>query len=215
MAMTDLSLDLIISGKPRQVRIKHEERPADAYIAVDERQVSARMKLLPLQGAAHAFEIDAHPVVLVIDRDAATAAWEYDCFVDGTSVVNGCPFVYGRTDVVGLKRWAHQRRGGRNRFLVAACAKGLVLGILLFCLLFLAGMVFHLGITWIHLLVTILPLTALYALFAPFEWKQNEKAWRQYQAAMITDDVSPVGDTPVDNAPADEPPADAEPPVQD
>lgn len=182
MSVTDSYIDVLIGESSHRVQVKHEERPCDAYIAVDEQQIETKLKTLPYNGGVHFFEIDGHRLALVISRDSADAAWEYDCYLDDKSIVNGLPFWYGKADMVTIKRWEKSRRGGKLNYWMMSCAKGALIGCAIFLVLFVGGWIGRMEITWIHLLASILPLVALYAVFVPFEWKNNEKAYAQYRA---------------------------------
>ena len=110
MPMTDSYIDVMLGDKSHRIQIRHEDRPCDAYIAVDGQQVSSRLKMLPYNGGAHYFEVDGHQLVLVIARSDSDQPWEYDCFVDDVSVVNGMPFWFGKADLVTVRRWEKSRR---------------------------------------------------------------------------------------------------------
>ena len=142
--------------------------------------MSSRLKMLPYNGGAHYFEVDGHQLVLVIARSDSDQPWEYDCFVDDVSVVNGMPFWFGKADLVTVRRWEKSRRGGKINYWLVACAKGALIGCAIFFVLFVGGWIGRMDITWVHLVVSVVPLTALYAIFVPFEWKNNEAAYHQY-----------------------------------
>ncbi len=178
--MTDNYIDITVGEQTHRIQIKHEDRPCDAYVGLDGRQIVTKLKMMPYGGGAHFFEIEGHPVVLLISRSGAESDWEYDCFVDDRSVVNGKPFRYGKTDAVGLKNWEKSRRGGFLNYLVLSCSKGALIGCGVFLLLYVGGWVGRMNITLLHLLVSVLPLTALFAAFVPAEWKQNEQAYKEY-----------------------------------
>ena len=180
MPMTDSYIDVMLGDKSHRIQIRHEDRPCDAYIAVDGQQVSSRLKMLPYNGGAHYFEVDGHQLVLVIARSDSDQPWEYDCFVDDVSVVNGMPFWFGKADLVTVRRWEKSRRGGKINYWLVACAKGALIGCAIFFVLFVGGWIGRMDITWVHLVVSVVPLTALYAIFVPFEWKNNEAAYHQY-----------------------------------
>lgn len=184
MSMTDSYIDVLIGDVSHRIQIKHEERPCDAYIAVDEQQISTKLKMLPYNGGVHFFEIDGHRLALVISRNGPESSWEYDCFLDDQSVVNGMPFWFGKADLVAVKQWEKNRRGGKLNYWMMSCAKGALIGCAIFLLLFVGGWIGRMEITWIHLLVSVLPLVVLYAIFVPFEWKNNEKSYAQYRAIL-------------------------------
>lgn len=210
MSMTDSYIDVLIGDASHRIQIKHEERPCDAYIAVDEQQISTKLKMLPYNGGAHFFEIDGHRLVLVISRNAPEGPWEYDCFLDDQSVVNGMPFWFGKADLVTVKRWEKSRRGGKLNYWIMSCAKGALIGCAIFLLLLVGGWVGRMEITWIYLLVSVLPLVALYAVFVPFEWKNNEKSYAQY-LSFCPRTPEPEGGTTADAPPAAENPEQSEP----
>lgn len=190
MSMTDSYIDVLIGDVSHRIQIKHEERPCDAYIAVGEQQISTKLKMLPYNGGAHFFEIDGHRLVLVISRSGLESSWEYDCFLDDQSVVNGMPFRFGKGDLVTVKQWEKNRRGGKFNYWMMSCAKGALIGCAIFLLLLVGGWVGRMEITWVHLLVSVLPLVALYAIFVPFEWKNNEEAYAQYRSSVSSNSSS-------------------------
>lgn len=181
MPMTDCYIDVVLGDATHRIQIKHDDKPCDAYIALDGEQISTRLKMLPYNGGVHFFECDGHRLALMIEHKEG--GWEYDCFVDDQSVVNGMPFWFGKTDLVTLKRWEKSRRGGKANYWMLSCAKGALIGCAIFLVLFVGGWIAHMNITWVHLVASVVPLAALYAIFVPFEWKNNEQAYQQYLSA--------------------------------
>ena len=184
MAASECYIDITIGSTTHRVTVSHDERPCDAELQLDSAPVQTRVKLLPSGGGAHFFEVEGQPVILTIGKEGADSPWRYDCFVDGKSVLNAMPWSFDKLDYPALQRWARERRQGKGAYFAVNCAKGALIGCVIFLAVYVMSLFTSMQISWLHLLISVVPLVLLYAVFAPIEWKNNEKAFAQYSAFL-------------------------------
>lgn len=197
MAALECYIDIVVQDQNHRINIKHEDRPCDAQISVDGSPIETRVKMLPSNGGAHFFDVGGTKVILTISRNEAGDAWDYDCFVGGRSVLSGMPWTFSKLDYPSIKRWERQRRGGKGAYFTMSCAKGALIGCVIFLVILAVSLVAKIEVSWVHLVISIVPLTVLYAAFAPFEWKNNEQAYAEYRAFL---DNASAGDAPMQSA---------------
>ena len=194
-------IDITVNQTERRISIQHDDRPCDAKISVDGNEVETRVRMMPKNGGALFFDVDGKNVIVAISSQLSGDGWDYDCFVDGYSVVNGMPWTLGKLDLPAVLKWERERRSGKNSYFLLCCAKGALIGCGIFLVIFLISLFSNIKISWVHPIICLLPLIALYAAFAPSEWKKNEQAYQEYlsyrtkeapvQAQTMTEEAAP------------------------
>ena len=173
-------IDLSLNGRTHRVTLRHDLSPTDAVLELDGIKINPRVRSLP-HGAALLFDIDEAKVAVLLRQE--NEKWEYDCFVDGESVINSMPWRFGQLDVPAVLRWKEQSKRGKLSFFLFEAAKGMLVGVAIFLVLYACAFVFKsLSVEWWHLLLSVVPLVLLYLLFAPREWAAGEAAVEQYDS---------------------------------
>jgi|GEM_PF-2134976 len=179
----ECSVDVVIDNQVRNIKIRHNQQVCDARIRVDEKTVEAKSQILQ-NGGALFFDYSNSKIIITIMN--INEEYVYDCFVNGISVKDDMPWKLGKYELPDVLKWEKRIQKGMKKYIINEAIKGAVTGMAIFLLLFILKLIMPDLMQkinmFLYLLISIIPLTAIYALLSPNEYKQGAKSVELYKS---------------------------------